>query len=304
MDFKELKYMTAIAKYGNVSRAAESLGISQPSLSKYIHNLEDRYGVKFFQYADKTFRPTYAGNLYLQTAHKILQYAEKLEGDTLKAHICGQHKILRVYCPMLKSAYILPNIVPRFKQHFPNVTLMFNETTSNSAERLLLAEEVDIAITNFRPENENIQCEPLLSEEILLVVSKQNPLSNEGVWKQETGKMWIDIKKFRHESFIMPMPEQMIRRVVDELLRRENIEPNILMVTRSFEAAIRVAASGAGVAFAPELFVQSTMHVQAPMCFSVGDVKLGLDAMIAYKKGVELSPEAKYFVKAVKNFMG
>lgn len=67
---KELSYVLAVAEKGNVSRAAEALFISQPSLSRYIKDLENRLGVQLFQRINNRFVLTYAGEKYVETAKK------------------------------------------------------------------------------------------------------------------------------------------------------------------------------------------------------------------------------------------
>ena len=62
---KELSYVIAIAEKGNVSKAAESLFISQPSLSRYIKDLENRLGVQLFQRINNRLILTHAGEKYV-----------------------------------------------------------------------------------------------------------------------------------------------------------------------------------------------------------------------------------------------
>ncbi|MDR1510817.1 MAG: LysR family transcriptional regulator [Synergistaceae bacterium] len=303
MEFDELRYMTTVAKHKNVSKAAKELGIAQSSLSKYIHTLEHRYGVKFFRYINKSFRPTHAGVIYLQTAKKMLQYMERLSKEAIRCEIARERKILRIFCPMFKSIYIMPNIVPQFKKQYPDVSLVIKEATSNTAEAMLLNKVVDIAVTNFEPKDRNIRYEPLLKEEIQLVVSKHNPLIHEGIWKPETETLWIDIQLFRHESFILPAPEQMIRQAVDIFFKQENIVPNVLMETKNIESAFLVAANGAGVTFIPEYFTHSTSYLQTPVTFSVGNKKLEMQSMIAYRRDYDFPPEAAYVINLIKQLM-
>ncbi len=304
MNFKELKYIIAVSKYDNISKAAVSLGISQPSLSKYIHNMEDQYGVKLFQYSGKSFRPTYEGEVYIRAAQKMLQYTDQLEDDSLLLDERCKKKVINIFSPMVKSSYIIPNIFPQFKQKYPYVTLVFNESMANRAEELLLKRAADVAITNFVPQDKRIFYEPLASEEILLVLSKHSKFASEGVWRENASRPWVDIKVFRHEDFILPDAGQAIRQIVDRLFEEEGIVPNVLLTTKSFDAAARVAASGNGVAFIPENYIYSNVFLQQPMCFSVGSGKLELEFMIAYLKNIALSPECCYLISLIKDFLG
>ena len=68
---KELTYVLAVAEEGNVSKAAEILYISQPSLSRYIRDLQARLGVQLFQRINNRLVLTYAGEKYVETSKQI-----------------------------------------------------------------------------------------------------------------------------------------------------------------------------------------------------------------------------------------
>ena len=61
MDFRDYTYVQGIAQWGNISKAAEALYISQPSLSKFLQKLEDQVGTPLFKRVNKRMIPTYAG---------------------------------------------------------------------------------------------------------------------------------------------------------------------------------------------------------------------------------------------------
>jgi len=73
MEFREFQYVIAIAKYQNITKAAESLYIGQPTLSKFLKNLEDELGVSLFRKAGHKYHLTYVGERYLEKAEQILQ---------------------------------------------------------------------------------------------------------------------------------------------------------------------------------------------------------------------------------------
>lgn len=79
MDFRELSYITAIAKYQNITKAAESLYISQPTLSKFLKALEEDIGLKLFRRLGNRYVLTHAGECYLQKAEQILQLKNELD---------------------------------------------------------------------------------------------------------------------------------------------------------------------------------------------------------------------------------
>ena len=66
MDFKELTYVLAIARHQNITRAAEALHLTQPTLSKFLKALETELHQPLFQRLGNRYQPTYAGERYLQ----------------------------------------------------------------------------------------------------------------------------------------------------------------------------------------------------------------------------------------------
>ncbi|MFQ9649027.1 MAG: LysR family transcriptional regulator [Enterocloster sp.] len=87
MDFRELNYVLAIEKYHNITKAAESLYVSQPTLSKFLANLEHDLGQKLFRKLGNKYILTFAGQKYVDTAREILLLKSNLDielADILK----------------------------------------------------------------------------------------------------------------------------------------------------------------------------------------------------------------------------
>ena len=90
MDFRELNYVLAIEKYQNITKAADSLYVSQPTLSKFLMNLENTLGQKLFRKLGNKYILTYAGEQYVKTAKEILMLKSNLDiqlADILKRDV-------------------------------------------------------------------------------------------------------------------------------------------------------------------------------------------------------------------------
>lgn len=87
MDFRDLTYLLAIARQQNITRAAESLYLSQPTLSKFLKGLEGELGLPLFERLGYKYIPTYAGEQYIKKAKEILALKKELDqqmGDIIK----------------------------------------------------------------------------------------------------------------------------------------------------------------------------------------------------------------------------
>lgn len=81
MDFRELRYVVAIAESGTISKAADTLYVAQPSLSKFLQNVERDLGVKLFERINRRMILTAAGEQYVQTAYRILALKNQLQNS-------------------------------------------------------------------------------------------------------------------------------------------------------------------------------------------------------------------------------
>ena len=81
MEHREMEYVIVIAQEKNLSKAAERLFISQPALSRFLTKLENELGTPLFERKNRQYLPTYAGELYLDTARQILRLQQQFDAD-------------------------------------------------------------------------------------------------------------------------------------------------------------------------------------------------------------------------------
>lgn len=295
MDFKPLHYVLAIAEKRSISAAARQLGISQPSLTNYLHNLTGQLGVDLFERNESGFVPTYAGERYIASARQMLVVAGELKNIVPRA----QERVIRVTCPPFEGSYIHPFAIRRFREIYPEVNILMLET--NDMAELLRSGQADVAVTSSVLPGKDFVYRRLVRDEILLVTAKDHPVGKHAVWRENCSYPWVDINLLHGESFILLFPYQRTRMLSDALLERERIVPRVLMQTRSVLTSIRVASTGAGVCFAPAVGMKFFRFHESPAFYSVGD-PIVMDVNFAQLDGVQLSEEAEKFVALVTNF--
>ena len=155
MDFKDLTYVLAIAKYQNITKAAESLYITQPTLTKFLQNLEKQLGQKLFKKLGNRFVLTYAGERYTTYAKEILTIKKELDqemGDLNHNHT----GVLKIAFPVMRGTYMLPCTLPVFHKLYPNVKLDILEAHSHLLEGMILNGDTDLAFFNLPVKSINI----------------------------------------------------------------------------------------------------------------------------------------------------
>ena len=129
MNLRQALYVKTIADEGGITAAAKKLYISQPSLSQMLRQIEEETGVPLFDRSSLPIRPTYAGERYLHAAAVLLNTNEMLENELRE--IRGEERgRMRLGISMLRSAQLLPHVLPEFTSRFPKVELVLQEAGS------------------------------------------------------------------------------------------------------------------------------------------------------------------------------
>jgi DNA-binding transcriptional LysR family regulator len=252
---------------GTISGAARILGISQPSLTKYIQRLQAELGVELFYRDGGKLIPTYAGNRYLSGVRNIIPLL-----DDLRSFEQPVSKFLCIAYLPFEGVYIHPFAIQKFHEAHPDYQLMMRETRDLIYE--VVSGASDLAIANFpvsETEAKGCVSELLVQDELLLVTSGNHPAGKTATWNVKCRKPWVDVNLLRNDLFVQLYPEQSTRKLSDELLAREHIKPRILMQTRSVLTAIRMAVAGTAVCFAPGIAMWNFAFPEPLSFFSVGD---------------------------------
>src|SRR6201996_7492022 len=129
MELRHLRYFVAVAEEENVTRAASRLHVSQPALSRQIHDLEDEIGFLLLERSAKSVRLTDAGRTFLVEARKVLQAADDAV-KAARAKAGGAQGELQVgYAPSL-TVEILPRALRAFQAEFPGVRVRLHDLST------------------------------------------------------------------------------------------------------------------------------------------------------------------------------
>ena len=145
IDLRLLRHAQALALHRSFSRAADALGIAQPSLSRGIKELEERIGLPLFQRSRSGHEPTDFGRVFLQHAANMLAQADDLEREVALAKGLGTGELAIGFGPY--AADVLgPHCAARFAADHPGVRLRVSMNDPASVVRLLRARAVDLAV--------------------------------------------------------------------------------------------------------------------------------------------------------------
>ena len=217
-DFR-LEVFYTVAKRLSFTKAAAELFITQPAVTKHIHELENQYNAKLFERNGNHIQLTEAGEILLQHAEKVFDLYRNVEFE-LNALTKRKEGLLRMGAST-SLAYVVAPLLARFRNKYPDVQLSLITANTEQVEKALLAKEIEVGIIEGYSKNTEISYHPFLKDELVLVCSSKHPLADRNSLKP------ADLKSIR---FILREQGSGTLEVIDHALKQVSINIGDLQV--------------------------------------------------------------------------
>ena len=254
MTSRELLYIKTIADEKSITRAAQKLYLTQPSLSHCVSSIEKQLGTRLFRRTSSGLVLTYAGERYYRMACEVLRVYAAFESE-----ISEESDLLRGRITLGITNYLacdlLPRMLPRFHKDHPGIELRIVEETTDELEKSLLSGRLDFAIMHTgagdgASEDPGLTHEVLRRDPFLLIAPQGHPHADKAV-PMENSYPELDPAHLGGEPFLMVTRGQRIRHVADRVLSQAGISPQIVFTSRNYETLRRLSAEGMGYTFVP-----------------------------------------------------
>ncbi|WP_445478892.1 LysR family transcriptional regulator [Lysinibacillus irui] len=240
MELLQLKYFQTVARLEHMTKAAEQLQIAQPSLSKTISRLEEDLGVELFDREHRKISLNAAGKVFLNRVDRA--FAELNEGQRELNQFMDQDQksiTLAVTIPR-----VLPSLLGSFLSKHPDVRFQQFLKSVSSMKKMLLEGELDYCISSIPIEGEGIRWEPLITEEIFLIVPPNHQLA-----ERES----VRLEEVKDEAFISMNTGYGFRNLTDQFCREAGFVQHIAFEGDEPTVISDLVRQGLGVAFVSEL---------------------------------------------------
>jgi DNA-binding transcriptional LysR family regulator len=182
-DFR-LKVFHTVAQRLSFTKAATELFISQPAVTKHIHELEQQLGNPLFRRNGNTISLTPAGQILNQYTEKIFALYTSLETELAQLNeVTGGN--LRIGASTTIAQNILPKILALFKKAYPSVSYNFTQANTDSISLQVISEKLDIGIVEGNSHFPQLAYEPFAKDEIVLVTRTNGPFAKKPEIKPE-----------------------------------------------------------------------------------------------------------------------
>jgi len=297
MNFKQLKYAKTLAEEGNFSKAAQTLNISQPSLSQYIKKIEQDVGMTLFERAGGDVCLTDAGRVYLEAGRKILDLEAQMRSHVLDLAE-NKRGTLVIGTSPFRSACMMPAIAAAFRSMYPGMHLVIEERETAALLDGLERGEFDFCLTLLPSDFSRFCYEKITEEELILAVpSDYAPFRTETI----TGRKYdaLDAKELAGHRFVMITENQMMQRALEHLCRDYQIEVETAVVVKSLEAQIEMVKAGIGIAIVPSGIERFCLSGEATF-YSFSQDLPRREVVVLWRADRYLSNVAKELIKTVK----
>jgi DNA-binding transcriptional LysR family regulator len=279
----------AVARHGAVTEAAAALGLTQPALSRRIRQLEDDLGAPLFERSRKGVALTEIGRLVRREAEELVARHERLRKD-IGAHLRLEVGTVRVGGGATAVSFLVPDAIRGLARAHPGVRFQVKEAGSREIEDDVRHERLELGIvTRAGGRPDELEVEPLLDDEIVLVAPATHPLAR---------ARKLGAAALAGENLVGFEAGSAIRQLVDAALAAAGVEMNVVMELRSIPAILHMAVTTGTLAFVSRLGLprgERTIRAVA-----VRGLAIRRELVLVRKRARPLSPAAAAFAALLR----
>lgn len=243
---KKLRAFCQVAKYGSVTKAAERLFASQPTISLQIQALEREMDVTLFERNGPKITLTAEGRVLYELSEPLVQSVDHLH-ETFSAH-CGNLSTgeLSIAAGESTILYILPEPVRKFTKQYPGIKIRLANETGRDGLEMLRNNDIDIAIGSMLEIPEDIDYEPVVTYNPVLIAPKNHPLSK---------VKDINLSDITPYGLILPPRHLSTWRIVKMVFAQHNINYTVALEAGGWEVIKRYVKIGMGISIVTDVCI-------------------------------------------------
>lgn len=283
MEHRLLEYFLTLAEELHFTKAAERLGITQPTLSHQIKLLEQELGTPLFQRSGKKTYLTSAGTILMEHAQQV--HHELTQARLKIGELSGLKRgRLRIGC---SGNHLLTESLISFHQLHPNIELTVMELATDETHEGLLSNRLDLGVVFLPLVDEQLISRPLFDEELVFVISKQHKLASVSQ---------ITLQEVQNVPLILFQQKFLVRQMLDQACQQAGVALSPVIELSTMDSQIRMAEQGVGATILPASYAAITRSAELviiPLAPSTPRKEVGL----VYRKSTFLDPALTQFIR-------
>lgn len=281
---RQLRAFCLAAQSGSISRAAECLHVSQPSVSQLIKALEQDLGTLLFERRGPQILLTAAGRIFLETALPIMESMDNLSaafrerlGEVSRGPLdiaAGESTIL----------YLLPEYIKRFSDLYPEVDLRLHNVTGEQGLGLIRAGHVDFAVGSMLEVPADIIYRPIFHYDPMLITPIDHPLA---------ARKQVSLEEVGACGLILPPRRLSTWHIVDLVFRKHGVPYHVVLEAGGWEVIKKFVELGLGVSIVTGICLTGRERLAA---VPLNDFFPTRSYGVVMRESKQLSPQARRFL--------
>ncbi|WP_251554653.1 LysR family transcriptional regulator [Neobacillus muris] len=284
MELRQLQLFSEVAKHKSITKAAETMHISQPALSKSIMALEEELGMTLIIRTNRTSEVTDAGKV-------VVEYAQKMSGlmDEMKSTLNDMTNLTRgqinIGLPPFIGSLFFPRVMAKFHHTFPNVKLNITEYGGARVVKSVEEGEFELGVAVLPIDEKEFDVYPIVEEEMKLLVYKDHPLAKRNL---------VNIEELKDEEFIFYHEEFALHQIMRNHFISAGFEPKILFESSQWDLMTEMVAANLGVTILPQSICNRAFNTDLRV--------LDINPQILWRLAVLIKKE-RYISNAARTFI-
>ena len=284
MTIRHLRIFLTVCKERNLTTAARALYISQPAVSLAVKELERCYGVRLLERCPHRLSLTDAGKSLYRYALHIVSLFDEMEDSMKKQSACGS---LRIGCSLSIGSSLLPGYLHQYSALFPDVRPHVIINSSDILERMILSNDLDLALIEGMVHSDDILSEPFGEDELIPVCHPRHTFLKQSP---------VPLSALEPEYFLMREKNSGTREIVESTLLIHNFIPRTLWESTSADAIVNGVAEGIGISILPGTLVREALASGRIARFEIEDVILKRQLRVIRHRSKYLTALAEGFL--------
>ena len=288
MTIRHLKIFIEVYKTENVTKAAENLFMTQPTVTRAIQEIEQHYGVKLFERINHRLYTTEVGHQFYSHAVHIVDSFNQMEKELTDWDEFG---ILRIGATSTIASVILPSILKKFEALHPNLKIKCTVCNGTTLQKLLLDNELDFALIEGGNMAGHLKKEEFYSDKLILILPP-----NDELLKVEK----LSIHDLTNSKFLLRENGSMVRAYLNHIFSKHEITLSPVMESISTHAIIQAVHAGLGISFLPENLVSHSVESGYVSSKEIYDESFSRKNYIIWHENKFLTTMAKELIDLIK----
>ncbi|SMC51830.1 LysR family transcriptional regulator [Sporomusa malonica] len=290
MEIRQLEYFIEVARQKSFSKAAETLHVSQPSISKAIKELENQLGSVLFYRNPKYVELTDAGDAILEQAQQVISSFQNINAQ-LRGITQMQTGKIHIGLPPITGVSDFAQLLGRFKNEYPNIQINLYEYGSKKIEMGIQDGTLDMGIIYVPCEAEQLyEAISFVQDPLKIVMHPQHPLASKSI---------VTYQELRNEHFVLYSSDYILHDKIIERCKEAGFSPHIIFETSQRELMTQIVAARLGVALLPSKVCQE-LNAGTFTTLPMADPQVFLRLAMVWKSRRYLSHAARALIDFVK----